>query len=165
MIIINETNKYNTKEITTWTRQQLKNKYPQIKMSITCKYYSGGSNMNINILESKKIQLKRKFEELSQDEKERLKHKYSEYYDHPEKRIKEILELGSINHISIEDDWTLTEKGKEIIGDIIKIANTYNYDNSDPMTDYFDVNYYFNISLGKYSKPFIDANKLIGGAE
>lgn len=31
--------------------------------------------------------------------------------------------------------------------DIKRIADQYNYDNSDSMTDYFDVNFYFNVSV------------------
>lgn len=38
----------------------------------------------------------------------------------------------------------------------IKAAmNTGNWDNSDVMTDYFDVGHYINIHVGKWNKPFI----------
>lgn len=33
------------------------------------------------------------------------------------------------------------------LSDIKRIADQYNYDNSDSMTDYFDVNFYFNVSV------------------
>ena len=46
-------------------------------------------------------------------------------------------------------------KNSEILEDITKIAMTGNYDNSDSMTDYFDVGYYFHLSAGKWDRPFV----------
>lgn len=37
----------------------------------------------------------------------------------------------------------LTDEVREVIE---KICNTWNFDNSDPYTDYFDVNYYLNVT-------------------
>lgn len=39
--------------------------------------------------------------------------------------------------------------GREIHDKLMKIGNAYNYDNSDIMTDYFDVNYYLHWDLHK----------------
>jgi len=33
-------------------------------------------------------------------------------------------------------------------------SDYYNYDNSDSQSDYFDVNFYLNIGIGRYDKPF-----------
>lgn len=38
---------------------------------------------------------------------------------------------------------------------INKIVNEENYDNSDSMTDYFDIGFFTSISIGNYDKPFI----------
>jgi len=35
-----------------------------------------------------------------------------------------------------------------------EIINRENWDNSDPMTDYFDVGFYLTFSIGKWNKPF-----------
>jgi len=35
-----------------------------------------------------------------------------------------------------------------------KIANVQNWDNSRIEEDYFDVNYYLNLYIGKWDKPF-----------
>jgi hypothetical protein len=37
---------------------------------------------------------------------------------------------------------------------IIRICNEGNHDNSDIMTDYFDVGWYFDLEIGKYDKDF-----------
>ena len=49
----------------------------------------------------------------------------------------------------------------EIFQKLINILNgkfegspRQNYDNSDAMTDYFDVGWYINVSQGRYDKPF-----------
>lgn len=37
---------------------------------------------------------------------------------------------------------------------IFEALNTDNFDNSDPMTDYFHVGHYVNLTLGRWDKPF-----------
>lgn len=44
------------------------------------------------------------------------------------------------NHLRYTDQFK-----KEFINKITQIANAYNYDNSDIMSDYFDCNYYLDI--------------------
>lgn len=43
----------------------------------------------------------------------------------------------------------------EIMEAIKAALNTGNHDNSDPMTDYFDVGHYIDIQVGNWEKPFI----------
>lgn len=38
---------------------------------------------------------------------------------------------------------------------IAEALNTGNYDNSEIMTDYFDVGHYVDISFGRWDKPFV----------
>ena len=44
---------------------------------------------------------------------------------------------------------------KDVLRRIVEIVNKGNHDRSDSMTDYFDVGFYLNISIGEYGKPFI----------
>jgi len=43
--------------------------------------------------------------------------------------------------------------------DVLKLVNTilnqYNHDNSDAMIDYFDVNYYDDVRIWKWDKPYV----------
>ena len=41
------------------------------------------------------------------------------------------------------------------LDDILPVLNRGNHDNSDLMTDYFDVGWYVNIKIGKWNKPYI----------
>lgn len=43
----------------------------------------------------------------------------------------------------------------DIFEKIIAALNTDNHDNSDIMTDYFDVGHYVEISIGRWDKPFV----------
>ena len=62
----------------------------------------------------------------------------------------------SINKYSLDRDDRLTDKAKEVLERAVKISDQYNWDNSDIMTDYFDVNFYLHLSIGnsKTDKPF-----------
>ena len=60
----------------------------------------------------------------------------------------------SVNHYHIDSDNHLNARGKEVMKNITDFVMSYNYDNSDIMTDYFDTNFYFNLSIGKSDKPF-----------
>jgi hypothetical protein len=44
---------------------------------------------------------------------------------------------------------------KEILLKIIDCLNLENFDNSDPMTDYFHVGHYVDLRIGAWDKPFI----------
>jgi hypothetical protein len=52
------------------------------------------------------------------------------------------------------NDTQVTEKAKSVLKRIKSICDEYNWNNSDPMTDYFDVNFYLSLYVGKYDKPF-----------
>lgn len=47
-------------------------------------------------------------------------------------------------------DW------EKILKRIEEFRNLYNHDKSDLMTDYFDVNYYGGVSIGKWNKKYIN---------
>ena len=63
-----------------------------------------------------------------------------------------------VNHYYINDSRFLTDKAKVMFTSITKFMNGYNYDDSDAMTDYFDTNFYMNLAIGKWDKPFIKTN-------
>lgn len=45
----------------------------------------------------------------------------------------------------------------KIIRDILEALNSGNHDNSDAMTDYFDVGWYVELGIGEYNSPFLHA--------
>lgn len=54
----------------------------------------------------------------------------------------------------MSEDERLTEKAKIMMQDVIDYAQSYNYDDSDGMIDYFDTNFYLHTNIGKWDKPF-----------
>jgi hypothetical protein len=48
----------------------------------------------------------------------------------------------------------LTTYGQLVIETITEYVQSYNYDDSDPYTDYFSVNFYESINIGKWDRPF-----------
>ena len=42
----------------------------------------------------------------------------------------------------------------DFLNSVYDIVNAGNYNNSDVQSDYFDVGFYVNISIGRYDKPF-----------
>jgi len=72
---------------------------------------------------------------------------------------------AQLNHYHIRQDYQtgswmsngyyLTEQAVETLNTVIEIGNRENWDNSNSQIDYFDVNYYFHLAIGKWDKPFI----------
>ena len=59
-----------------------------------------------------------------------------------------------INPYHIEKDKSLTERAREVMRNVYDFVMSYNYDNSDAMTDYFDTNFYLTLGIGRYNKPY-----------
>lgn len=46
-------------------------------------------------------------------------------------------------------------KAKAFLSELLPLMNTGNHDNSDIQTDYFDVGWYVDVNIGKWSKPYV----------
>ena len=71
---------------------------------------------------------------------------------------------GSEFNRSNDDNWQVNEyylsdnfKGivLELLQDVKTCMMAGNHNNSDSMTDYFDVGWYINITIGRWNKPYI----------
>ena len=47
-----------------------------------------------------------------------------------------------------------TGKSLKFLSEVIPAMNRGNHDNSDIMTDYFDVGWYIDVNIGKWNKPY-----------
>lgn len=61
---------------------------------------------------------------------------------------------ADINHYRIDSETDLTERAREVMTNVCAFVQSYNFDDSDPMTDYFHTNFYLNLSIGTYKKPY-----------
>lgn len=44
---------------------------------------------------------------------------------------------------------------KKFLDEVLRAMNVGNHDNSDIMTDYFDVGWYVKVNIGKWNKPYV----------
>lgn len=61
---------------------------------------------------------------------------------------------NNLIYSNLADRADLTDRAKEVAANVIGYAMSYNFDDSDSMTDYFHVNFYLEFSIGTYKKPF-----------
>jgi len=115
------------KDVATAMRKYTKTKYPDCKFSITTKSFSGGSSISLALLGAPYAAFV---------ESDRFTN-----YD--------------VNYYYIERNSVLTAPIKKILQDVISELRSYNYDNSDSMIDYFDTNFYMNIRVGKWDRPYV----------
>lgn len=82
-----------------------------------------------------------KYDNMTEEEQNKC---YTEYI------IQQISRVDSFrDNLTRANYWELTTNFYERLQKIWKIANQWNYDNSDLMTDYFDVGYYLDIDIKK----------------
>lgn len=113
------------KNIAKEVRAELKKALPACTFSVKIERYAGGRSLSVYCLEAPE----------------------ATYIDQTRGHC-------DINEYHIDESTVLTPYGVTIGKTIIKIANKDNWDNSDPMTDYFDVNYYTHLAFGKWDKYF-----------
>ena len=57
-----------------------------------------------------------------------------------------------LNHYHLDRDKNLTEEAREMFIDIVRLTQSFNYDDSDSQTDYFDTNFYLHLGIGKWNR-------------
>ena len=126
------------KEIAKTVRAELKHKHPKCKFSVTIERFAGGSAMAVALMEApfEAVRNSSGYEQLNQYVIRR--ETYEDYlgYDeeiHPRK---------------------LTETAWQVMQSVDEVADAENWNNSDAMIDYFDVNYYLDLRIGKWNKDF-----------
>lgn len=81
------------------------------------------------------------YEQMNDEEKEQL------YYAYLSEQIKGVSGFSVYHQDRNRDAWTLTTAFYNKCMAVYQIANQWNYDHSDSMTDYFDVGYYLDIDI------------------
>ena len=161
---LTQTQKINlsTTEISKRIKQQLK-QFKGCKFSVRTEYYSMGSSITIGLMECN-FKVIKDFKDISESAFFELEHRNN----YTKEQIKEIQlqKYHQLNSYTLKEDYNLiswcngiflTEKGHNLLKEVVKIADFYNYDNSDSQTDYYDVNFAFHINLGGgFDKDFID---------
>lgn len=119
-------------QITKEIRAQLKKEFPKCKFSVTTQH---GLEINIALMNA------------------------------PESPLANGITYAQLNHYYIDFDerrghWmsngeALTEAGAKMLKRVVEIGQAENWDKSDIQSDYFNVNYYFGLAVGKWDRPFV----------
>jgi len=131
------------KSIAATVRETLKKEFPACSWSVTIERFSMGQAMNVYLM-------KAPFDPFASDQdingnvRDRGYAQLNEYQLRDEYARERAISNG--NFLTIEA-WDTMKRAAEIM-------NGENWDNSNSQIDYFDVNYYTHIQIGKWNKPF-----------
>ena len=141
-----------TTEIAKATRIYCKEKYPTWKFSVTSKYFSGGSEITIAVMEAPHEIFNR----------EHCRKEYESNKDNWQRgiawNIEKMYEDNDV-HLqlhSVSDHYKdiFTEVAFAVLNDVYGFMQSYNFDDSDAMIDYFHCNFYSHFEVGKWNKSF-----------
>lgn len=129
-------NKYkDLKDIAKELRAQLKQEFPTCKFSVTIERFSMGQALKVALMAAPfPVSSDPSFDGYAQLNHFTIAQPFPTDGNNNEKRL-------------TERAWGMLQRANEL-------ANKDNWNNSDAMTDYFDVNYYFDLHIGKWDKPF-----------
>lgn len=134
-----------TTEISKIIKTYAKEKYPTWKFSVTSKYFSGGSEILICVMEAP----------VDIFDREYFKGEHRRDTWNFEKMTEEGSYYMQLHRIGDRDrePW-LNDIGYTVLRDVYQFMQSYNYDDSDSMIDYFSCNFYSSIYIGKGDKGF-----------
>jgi len=150
----------NIKDIAKLIRQQLKKEYPKCVFSIRIERYSMGQSLHINLMKSN-FKVIRDPTDIPEDVVNTVNYGRTtiEEIRNNQKENYHQLNQYTFRQPWSEENWNngvfLTKQAHQMFKRITEIVNHFNYDNSDAMVDYFDVNFYLHLSIGKWNKPYI----------
>ena len=152
-----------TKDIAKLIRIDLK-AFKGFKFSVTMDTYSGGSSISVHMMAAP-VRMIRTIEEIPERGLAEI-HNRSRYTreEIAEMQLKKYHQLNQYQLRDCDeynpDTWNngvfLTEQGHNDLKKIVEIVEIYHRDSSDSSIDYFNCNFYFHLSLGKWDVPFID---------
>jgi hypothetical protein len=163
--LIQETKKsMSTKETAKAIRDYLK-KIKGVKFSVSCEWFSMGSSINIRLMESNFNPIM-KFENIPQDaliDLINFKQYTKEQIENTQKRGYHQLNNYQLNDDSYNPEvWNngvfLTEFGYNLFKKVNEIVQRFHWSESDMQTDYYNCNFFYHLSIGKWDKDF----KIVG---
>lgn len=123
-----------TKDIAKLIREYIKETFPTWKFSVTSEYFSMGSSISVILMEAPyEIYTKETLSQITEEEYGRKQ---------------------SFNYCISDRDNIFNQDTKDVLKNVVDFVNSYNYDDSDSMVDYFDTNFYTSFGVGKWDKPF-----------
>lgn len=148
-----------TTEIAKTIRLYCKEKYPTWKFSVTTKYFSGGSSIDISVMEAPEQIFDLEACRKAYAEYTELKETYGYYGNRGlainiDKMFAEDEMHWQLHSVRERDKEYFTEYGFSVLEDVYNFMQSYNFDDSDSMIDYFHCNFYESFDIGKWNKGF-----------
>jgi hypothetical protein len=126
------------KDIAKALREYVKKKYPNCKFSVSIQRYSGGQSLYVSLQEAD-------FNPLIDESHWSVSKSGNKSFD--------------VNQYHIENSKQLTPQAISVLKDVRNFYNQFNYNHSDPSTDYFNVRFYDTITIGSWDKGFVQVGK------
>ena len=152
-----------TTDIAKKLRTYVKENYPEYKFSITSKYFSGGSEINVILkdtpveltnFETMKAYIEKYSGNFNRIWDEDL-HTYTSYYGldeegknrFVEKQLR-VMPRHSISRHNLDEqlEW-MTPEAKKVMKDVVLQLESYNFDHSDSQSDYYHVNFWSDYGI------------------
>lgn len=153
----------------------MKKKHPDVKISRRTENYAGGSSIHFSVMSSDKdlfvsdsdidkmnysdleqVTRSNNFNWWAKDNVPGYNENRSYSIDDVRRYAKEDLANSKQRDIQsvTGNEWYLNDYGKQVMKDLNKEANSYTYDDSDGMIDYFNHGTYMWVNIGKWDKPY-----------
>jgi hypothetical protein len=147
------------KDIAKELRQKLKKRFPSSKFSVRIDRYSMGQSLTVSLMQSstKVIQDFDKVPEVA------IHDRANNHYSAEDIKEEQARRYHQLNHHGLKEEYDpnkwnngvfLTKAGHDLLSKVVEIADHYNYDDSDIMTDYYSVNFSFSLHIGQWNKPY-----------
>ena len=126
------------KDIAKALREYVKKKYPNCKFSVSIQRYAGGQSLYVSLVEAD-------FNPLTDESFWSVSRDGKKSYD--------------VNQYHFENSKQLTPEAISVLKDVRNFYNQFNYNHSDPSTDYFNVRFYETLTIGSWDKGFVQVGK------
>jgi len=130
------------KDIAKEVRQGLRTQYPECKWEVRIDRFSGGQSMRVALLAAP-------FKVFTSD-KDSAGNTMRGYAQLNHYQFRS----SGVNDGCCNNGSFLTPEAWDCMAEADKIANKDNWNRSEPQVDYFDVNYWLHLEIGRWDKPF-----------
>jgi hypothetical protein len=144
----NYDSKLTTKEIARKLRFTFQAKrYNGYKFSVRTDY----NEITVRLMQSPVFIYKFITDDIIQKNRARLR---NETYEQCKERLENRTKMNGITFYE-DEKYLMNEEVFDLMMEIKTFIKSYNYDDSDSQIDYFDVNFYFRLEIGRWDKPAI----------
>mgnify|MGYP003296934649 CR=1 FL=1 len=154
---VNSRKNYTMKEIAKIIKSELKRKYNDCTFSVTTGGNAYCSTLDVCLMKSKENPFEEYETAVNDSEFQRyLWDKSEETKEQCKQDLKNSLSSGymQVNEFHIDKSYKLSKFGKELFTYIKELSDSFNFDDSDGMIDYFHRGFYDSYSIGKWDKKF-----------